>query len=329
VKFSQILDPHYGPALQGIAAMIAALGVATGAYQLWLNRRSASAARRVESTKKITELYERFYQISSLQEEDRIDFEYNFFHKYAPSMERWLRDPNTVSAADQKILARIDTILNFFEHTAHLSQASRSQLLVSDRIAAFDYWFTDVMRRGTHAVLRRYLQHSFECIGSLTKFRKQPVFLAVYGTLMSGEFDKIAGHDELKRRMRGAKYRGSCRISGQIYAYRGNGLEFPYLCLDSGDASVAAELFEIGKTDAEAASLLRVLDAYENEQGGGTDFQPTFIPRCLLVTEGRRRWPLWGKPRQYAAWVYVVAHPLRDALPVPSGDWKAYNQSPS
>jgi hypothetical protein len=108
-------------------------------------------------------------------------------------------------------------------------------------------------------------------------------------------------------------------------AYRGNGLDFPYLCLENGDASVAAELFEIGETDIKAASILRVLDVYENEKGEGAEFQPTFTPRCLLVTEGRPWWQLWGETRQSAAWVHVAAHPLRDATPVPPGDWKAHS----
>ena len=320
MPISDLFDPRYAAWLQGIGSLLTGLGVGAAVLQWRLNQEAAARSRRLESIKKITELYERFYQIDKITTEERIDFEYNFSTIYAPVMERWLRDRDALGVHDCRTLAKVDALLNFFEHVAHLSSSANELLLPADREAAFDFWFT-VMRRDSHVVLRRYLLHSFEHIQSITKFPRGPVYLAVYGTLMSGEFEKIEGHDRLKQLMRDAKPLGRCSAVGQMYEHkRDGGVRFPYLCLDNRKGQIVAQLFQIGNDDEEASRVLDVLDAYENDPVPGAGPQPSYIARYVMVN-----WEPPGGPEQkIGAWIYAADRHISGDAPIPSGNWKAY-----
>lgn len=299
---------HIGAFLEGLAGILLVLG---GLFA-WHKYR---AGKRVESIKWLTEIGSRFYQLDKLGEVQRRRFEHEFFDAYAPAMEKWLVYPERLKEHEQTTLAEVDALLNFFELICHVSAKDR-YLHSSDREAAFQYWFDEVIRRSErHVVLRPYLQFGFEHLENRVKFPPARALLAVYGTLRSDVVPLIRD-PELKEeanreRRRLSKLVGQCRIRGRLVDLG----EYPGLVL-ADDASVKAELYELPFGGAGSQGLrdfrstLAALDAYEG-----------FDPDDLGGSEYVRRYVALEHPAGQAAWVYVLNKPTGSAEPLATDDW--------
>ena len=137
-----------------------------------------------------------------------------------------------------------------------------------------------------------------------------PVYLAAYGTLMDGEANPLPPW--VRRLMR---RQGPCRIPGRLYAI-GPGRRYPGLVLSGGggDECVLGDLYLIGRSEAEAQQVLRVLDKYEE-----------FDPLHPLGSEFVRRRVMLKEP-QLAAWVYLYnSNPEAKRFSrITTGNWKRY-----
>ena len=222
-SFSDVILP-YAPLLSGIGgigtfiSVLVAIRVARRGIRE--NREKADLDREIRSVNTVTELYERFYQMHLLSETDRIEFEYDFFEKWAPAMEKCLVYPHLLTDADKILLAHIDRLLNFFERVARLTELKnqgsvlrKSEFVTKEEEeSAFNHWFERVMKDDHHAILRRYLLDGFEYPCALIELPESPVFVAVYGTLMAGQVNALGS--ETKARM---VSRGPCRIPGEMF----------------------------------------------------------------------------------------------------------------
>jgi gamma-glutamylcyclotransferase (GGCT)/AIG2-like uncharacterized protein YtfP len=303
-----------GAFLEGLAGILLVLG---GLFA-W---HKYKAGKRVESIKWLTEIGSRFYQFDKLGEKQRRRFEHEFFEGYAPAMEKWLAYPERLSEREQGTLAEVDALLNFFELICHVSAKDR-YLHRSDREAAFQYWFDDVIRRGErHVVLRLYLHFGFEHLTERVELAPPRALIAVYGTLRSDVAPQIRDpnlKEQSKRvRQRLGKLVGQCRIRGRLMDLG----EYPGLVL-ADDGSVRAELYELpfGGAGSQALrdfrSAIAAIDAFEG-----------FNPDDLAASEYVRRYVQLEHPENEAAWVYVLNHPSRSAEPLGTGDWaQAYRR---
>lgn len=265
-------------------------------------------------------MFERFYNFKHLDPEVRIDFEYQFFDKIAPLMEKWLVYPELITAGEMERFVAIDAFLNFFEIVAHASTDKRLLTSAAYRDVMFSYWF-DLMTDDNHAILRRYLYLSFEAIRKRVGFAAdnpsgEPVFLAVYGTLMTGQANLLA--PGVRAAM---KSHGKCRIPGKIVGIEDNhaGIRYPGLISSSNHdgSSVIGELFEIGADDRRAAGILRTIDAYE-EFNPGAPADSTFCRRFIAVHLDSDQ-----TTKKYA-WVYVYNRPTSGLPVIESGDWSKF-----
>lgn len=297
-----------GAFLEGLAGMLLVLG---GLFA-W---HKYKAGKRVESIKWLTEIGSRFYQFDKLGEKQRRRFEHEFFDVYAPAMEKWLAYPERLDERDQATLAEIDALLNFFELICHVSAKDR-YLHSSDREAAFQYWFDDVIRRSEHhAVLRLYLTFGFEHLANRIELAPPRALLAVYGTLRSDVQPQIRD-PQLKEQAKRARQRlgtlvGKCRIRGRLLDLG----DYPGLEL-AADGSVMAELYELPFGGAGSQELrdfrsaIAAIDAFES-----------FDPDNPSASEYVRRYVELEYPANEAAWVYVLNNPSRSAQPLGDRDW--------
>lgn len=303
---------HIGAFLQGLAAIL----LVGGGLFAWHKYR---AGKRVESIKWLTEVGSRFYQFDKLGETQRRRFEYEFFETYAPAMEKWLVYPERLDERERALLAEIDALLNFFELICHVSANDR-YLHGSDREAAFQYWFDDVIGRSErHVLLRLYLHFGFEHLASRVKFSTPRVLIAVYGTLRSDVVDQVRdvrlkeGAKRARRRL--GRRVGTCRIRGRLVDLG----DYPGLVL-ADDGSVMAELYELpfgGAGSQELRDLRSALAAIDEFEG--------FDPNDPEGSEYVRRYVALEHPANEAAWVYVLNKAPRRAEPLKTGDWaKAY-----
>jgi gamma-glutamylcyclotransferase (GGCT)/AIG2-like uncharacterized protein YtfP len=235
-------------------------------------------------------------------------------------MEKWLVYPELITADEMARFVNIDAFLNFFEIAAHASTDKRLLTSATYRDVMFSYWF-DLMTDDNHAILRRYLYLSFEAIRKRAGFAADsptgdPVYLAVYGTLMTGQANQLAPGVRAKM-----KSLGKCRIPGKIFKIRDDRdkVQYPGLVfVSNGDSSsVTGELFEIGKDDRHAAEVLRAIDAYE-------EFLPdnwadsTFCRRFVAVYPGDHQ-----ETKRFA-WVYVYNKSTAGMDVIESGDWLSH-----
>ncbi|MGD0732919.1 MAG: gamma-glutamylcyclotransferase family protein [Terracidiphilus sp.] len=145
---------------------------------------------------------------------------------------------------------------------------------------------------------------------------REPVFLAVYGTLMTGQANAL--DRGVQARM---KRRGRCYIPGKIVEIGGDrrGSRYPGLILaGSWDNSlVIGELFVVGDDDRSAADVLRDLDAYEE-----------YIPDNPAESEYSRRFVTVfldrDRIKERGAWVYVYNKPIAGLTIIESGDWARF-----
>ena len=136
------------------------------------------------------------------------------------------------------------------------------------------------------------------------------VYLAAYGTLMQGEANP------LPRWVQRLMHRqGPCRIPGRLYAI-GPGRRYPGLVLpaDPGDECVLGDLYLIGRREAEAKQVLRVLEQCE-------EVDPLHPRGSEFV---RQRVML--KEPHLAAWVYLFnSNPEAKRFSrITTGNWKRY-----
>jgi gamma-glutamylcyclotransferase (GGCT)/AIG2-like uncharacterized protein YtfP len=299
-----------GAFLEGLAGILLVLG---GLFA-W---HKYKAAKRVESIKWLTEISSRFYQFDTLGEAQRRRFEYEFFETYAPAMEKWLVYPERLDERDHKTLAEIDALLNFFELICHVSGKDR-YLHSSDREAAFQYWFDDVIRRSEkHVILRLYLRFGFEHLAKRVQLGPPVNMIAVYGTLLRDVAPRIRD-PELKQRARRARQQlgrlvGDCEIHGRLVDLG----EYPGLVPARG-TTVRAELYELpfGESGSrglrEFRSAIAVLDEFEE-----------LNPEDPAGSEYVRRYVELATPENWTAWVYVLNKPSQQYKSIDSGDWRA------
>lgn len=263
----------------------------------------------------------RCYQFDKLGETQRRRFEHDFFDGYAPAMEKWLVYPERLDEREQTTLAEIDALLKFFELICDVSGKDLS-LHTSDREAAFQYWFDDVLKRSEHHVLLRlYLRFGFEHLTKRVQLAPQANMIAVYGTLLGDVAPQIRDPD-LKQRAKRARQRlgkrvGECRIRGRLVDLG----EYPGLVLARG-STVRAELYELpfgGPGSQELRDFRSAIAAIDEFEG--------MNPDDSAGSEYVRRYVELDSPAGAAAWVYVLNKPSRSAEPLDSGDWrKAYEQ---
>jgi gamma-glutamylcyclotransferase (GGCT)/AIG2-like uncharacterized protein YtfP len=301
-----------GTFLQGLAGILLVLGGLFAWYRY-------KAAKRVESIKWLTEIGSRFYQFDKLGEVQRRRFEYDFFEAYAPAMEKWLVYPDRLDDGEKATLAEIDALLNFFELICHVS-GKDLYLHSSDRDAAFQYWFDDVIGGSDkHVFLRLYLQFGFEGLRERVKIGPPVNMIAVYGTLLRDVAPRIRD-PELKRRARGARQGlgrllGDCRIRGRLVDLG----EYPGLVPDS-ETTVRGELYELpfgGSGSQELRSFRAAIAAIDEFEDVNPDNAAT--------GEYVRRYVELDFPEKWSAWVYVLNRPPPQGKAVDSNDWqKAY-----
>jgi gamma-glutamylcyclotransferase (GGCT)/AIG2-like uncharacterized protein YtfP len=314
---------RYAPLLSGIGgigtfiSVFIAILVAHRGFKE--SREKADLDREIRSVSTMTGLYERFYQMELLSETDRIEFEYDFFEKWAPAMEKYLVYPRLLTDAEKVLLGRIDRLLNFFERVARLTDLKNKEAVLrkEEEESVFNYWFERIMKDDQHAVLQRYLTVGFEYISALTDLPKSPVYVATYGTLMTGQVNDLT--NETKARM---AFRGPCRIPGEMFV-AGPNEDYPGLIYQGSSSSEAhAELFEIGANDEKASDVLHALDRYEEYDPNSTRTS-MYIRRFVMVKLGSEGGP---KAKKSGAWVYSYNRESDRILGVriPSGDWRAY-----
>src|SRR5690606_2368644 len=200
--------------------------------------------KRVESIRWITDIGSRFYQFENIDEKLRQQFEFDFFEIFAPTMEKWLVYPKALNQHDKDVLTRIDALLNLFELICYVSDKDR-YLHGSDRDAAFQYWFDDVIGRGDdHVILRLYLAFGFEHLRKRIRLKPPRNLIAVYGTLMKSVAphigDPVLRQQALRAREHLGDYVGPCRIRGKLVDLGA----YPGLLLDDSEC-VEAELYEL------------------------------------------------------------------------------------
>jgi gamma-glutamylcyclotransferase (GGCT)/AIG2-like uncharacterized protein YtfP len=303
-----------GAFLQGVAGIL----LVAGGLFAW---HKYKAAKRVESIKWITEIGSRFYQFDRLGEALRRKFEHDFFAAYAPAMEKWLVYPEHLTEAEQTTLAEIDGLLNFFELICHVSSKDL-YLHGTDREAAFQYWFDDVMKRGeNHVLLRLYLHFGFEHLAKRVQLAPPANLIAVYGTLRS-DVAPLIRDPHLQQRAKQVRQRlgkrvGECRVRGRLIDLG----EYPGLVL-GGRSSVRAELYELpfgGVGSQELRDFRSALAAIDEFEG--------MDPSDSAASEYVRRYVQLESPAGAAAWVYVLNKPAERAEPLDVGDWrKAYER---
>jgi gamma-glutamylcyclotransferase (GGCT)/AIG2-like uncharacterized protein YtfP len=327
----------YAPLLSGIGgigtfiSVLVAICVARRGFRE--NLKKADLDREIRSVNTVMSLYERFYQMHLLSEADRIELEYDFFEKWAPAMEKWLVYPDRLSNDDKLLLARIDRLLNFFERVARLTELKTEESVLrksefvtkEEEESVFNYWFQVVMKDDSHAVLRRYLTHGFEYTYAIIGLPKSPLYVATYGTLMTGQVNTLTS--EIKVRM---VSRGPCTIPGEMFVAGPNG-EYPGLTYQiSSNSQAHAELFEIGaddektgeNADDKARDVLQALDRYEEYDPDDTRAS-LYVRRFVMVKLGSEG---GLEAQKVGAWVYFYNRDS-DQIPgirIPSGDWRSY-----
>jgi gamma-glutamylcyclotransferase (GGCT)/AIG2-like uncharacterized protein YtfP len=331
-SFAHALLP-YAPLLSGIGgigtfiSVLVAIFVARRGFQE--NREKADLDREIRSVNTMTSLYERFYQMDLLSETDRIEFEYDFFEKWAPAMEIFLVYPYLLTDAEKILLGRVDRLLNFFERVARLTELKIKESVLrksefvtkEEEESVFNYWFGTVMKDDRHAILQRYLTIGFEYTCALIELPQSPVFVAVYGTLMTGQDNALA--KETRSHM---VSRGACSIPGEIFVLGPNG-EYPGLIyLVNSRSEVQGELFEIGADDAKARDVLEALDLYEEYKP--SDAQASLYIR-RFVTVNTRGSDSGSENQKIGAWVYIYNRSFdrRTSVRISSGDWRLHKDA--
>lgn len=127
--------------------------------------------------------------------------------------------------------------------------------------------------------------------------KNEPIRVAVYGTLLTGEGNYGVGADALDR--------APCRLRGTLYDPR---YGFPaFVPKGRGAFAVAGEVLTV---TPETFARLDRLEGYPNLYGRER------VP--VLLEDGLRA----------EAWVYVMRRLPADATVIECGDWRAYRRAP-
>lgn len=274
-----------------------------------------------------SQIGERFYKIRHATKGDRVDFGENFFSNLAPTIEKWLVYPELISDAERNTITRVDCILNLFEQVAHIYRITKDFNLFLTESPAFLDWFFEIMANNDHAILRRYLLYNYGEITKLMGLTGGDVYLAVYGTLLSGENSTVP--PEIMRRLR-QNPRGRCIVRGKLHAVGPNN-RYPGLTFDpTSQSSVIAELVNIGTDDSDAAIILKALDRYEKYDPNAPDISE-YVRRYVIVTELEteactRELEKRTIERSMGAWVYIYnrAFDIDKSPQIAHGDWRSY-----
>lgn len=273
-----------GDMLLGIGATVAGLWAL---FNYRKNRR-VEAARWLQGVFRDFYLGDRFVQVRST-------LEYQYRDQAGPLIERRLTDRDVeLTDRDREILFQLDTLLNYFEHVLYLER--EKHLKKRDRQAVLEYWF-DLMSSDSCAALRRYTaRFGFERVAHSLAAR-QPDYIAVYGSLMSGlDLEDKPELDGIARLV------GSCRIPGQLLDLG----DYPGLD-DCRPGSVVGELYEVLEDQ-----VFGVMDRFERYDAHHRA-DSLYLRRCLRLLEPR-----------VDAWVYVFNGQVTDRSPVLSGDWRRH-----
>jgi gamma-glutamylcyclotransferase (GGCT)/AIG2-like uncharacterized protein YtfP len=246
----------------------------------------------------------------------------DFFEGDAPLLEKLLVYPELVAHDERRRLEVIDAALR------------RDAAIARDGGGAALGKRAELLRGAGYAVLRRYLEAKsiaaefdgaafdgaeFDALRSALGFAREPVLLVAYGTLMTGQPNRVPAATR-----RSLRSRGPCEIRGRLYLVEDGPFGYPGLIRPAGagrkeapDAGwVAGELFEIGADDRAAAAVLRGLDAYEEfdpRDPGGSAYLRRFVP----VSVG-------GVPAGAHAWLYLYNGDVARLRPIEGGDWRSF-----
>jgi gamma-glutamylcyclotransferase (GGCT)/AIG2-like uncharacterized protein YtfP len=276
-----------GDMLLGVGA------VSAGLWTLFNYRKN----RRVEAARWLHGVFRDFY-LDDRFAEVRATLEYEYRDQAGPLLERRLTDRDVqLTERDQELLFQLDTLLNYFEHVLYLEH--EKHLEKRDRQAIFEYWF-EVLSSDDCAALRRYAaSFGFERVADTLQAR-QPDYIAVYGSLMSG----LTLND--KPELEGlAKLVGSCRIPGQLLDLG----DYPGLD-DCQPGSVVGELYEV--LNKQVFAVMDRFERYDPHHRADS----LYLRRCIRLQEPR-----------VDTWVYVFNGEASDRSPVPSGDWRRHLQA--
>lgn len=251
-------------------------------------------SRRTETSQWLQGIFKDFYLADSFRDV-RLVLEYQFAERAGPLLERRITDRHLpLTDDDVSILAKLDILLNYFEHVLYLEE--QRQIRTSDRLAVFEYWF-DIMSADDASGLRRYVaRFGFERVARVLNAKNQDL-LAVYGSLRKGFGlpDLPSGLDEQ------LVDAGPCIIRGDLFDLG------DYPGMKHGQGIITGELFQIQHPDAFA-----LLDKYER-------FDPSdpegslFVRRCIRLVQPN-----------IDAWVYLYNEEVSESSRVASGDWVAY-----
>jgi len=247
----------------------------------------------------------------------------DFFERDAPLLEKLLVYPELVAHDERRRLEGIDAALR------------RDAAIARDGGGAALGKRAELLRGAGYAVLRRYLEAKstaaefdgaafdgaeLEALRSALGFAREPVLLAAYGTLMTGQPNRVPAATR-----RSLRSRGPCEIRGHLYLVEDGPFGYPGLiraaragseAAPEGGGWVAGELFEIGADDRAAAAVLRGLDAYEAfdpRDPGGSAYLRRFVP----VSVG-------GVAAGAYAWLYVYNGDAARLRPIEGGDWRSF-----
>lgn len=141
-----------------------------------------------------------------------------------------------------------------------------------------------------------------------------PVYLAAYGTLMSGEVNALS-----PRTRACLVSLGVCRIPGRmVRVWDGSGhtrIDYPGLLADSA-GFVSGELFRI---EGDVAGVLADMDVYEDCHPGDPDASQ-YLRRAVGI--------LSPAGDAVTAWVYYYNRPAEGLEPIPEGRWQPRSPRP-
>ncbi len=231
---------------------------------------------------------------------------HEFFERTAPLLEKQLVYPELLSAEERLKLKAANGDLQAAEATVR----ARGAGALGSGAA--------VLQADGCAVLRRYLGRGFEALRTALGFEPEPgpVLVAAYGTLMTGQRNRLPAATRAA-----LQSRGSCAIDGRLYLVRDGAFAYPGLIRPDRESAgrepaVSGELFEIAPDDAAAVPVLRSLDRYEDVRPSDPEGS-AYRRRFVRVSVSH------GSGAAYA-WLYVYNEKLGRLGPIPGGNWPAF-----
>jgi gamma-glutamylcyclotransferase (GGCT)/AIG2-like uncharacterized protein YtfP len=256
-------------------------------------------AKRAEAARWLQGLFRDFYTDGEMVKAREV-LEYDFEEQAAHILELRVADRHIpLDEESRSILREVDLVLNFFEQLLYLE--SQGHLAQHDREVFFQYWF-ELLKRPSHAALRRYLarcgyERCAQWVGA-----GQTEHVAFYGSLMSA----YGVQDELGIRGK-LEHQGPCTLDGRLYSRR----DFP--CMTQGNGRVHGELFMF--RDPEIFRYIDPVEHYDPADLGGSMYRR----QCVRLID----------PSDTDAWVYVWNQSTVDLVEIPDGSWSRFQNERS